>query len=107
MSARQLVGLETEYGIIRPSMPKANSTVLSAQIVDAYAQLVAEQDSAANDAPRRRHQSHQRQCQRALATAGLSDDAEDLTALHGQLYAVHCPVGLRTGAEHGPQVLDL
>lgn len=40
MSARRLVGLETEYGIIRPSMPKANSTVLSAQIVDAYAQLV-------------------------------------------------------------------
>ncbi|MCW4464896.1 depupylase/deamidase Dop [Glutamicibacter sp. MNS18] len=40
MSARRLVGLETEYGIIRPSMPKANATVLSAQIVDAYAQLV-------------------------------------------------------------------
>ncbi|CBT75851.1 MULTISPECIES: depupylase/deamidase Dop [Glutamicibacter] len=50
MSARRLVGLETEYGIIRPSMPKANSTVLSAQIVDAYAQLVAEQDSAAKAA---------------------------------------------------------
>lgn len=40
MSARRLVGLETEYGIIRPSMPRANATVLSAQIVDAYAQLV-------------------------------------------------------------------
>ena len=42
MSARRLAGLETEYGIIRPGMPKANATVLSAQIVDAYAQLVAE-----------------------------------------------------------------
>lgn len=40
MSARRLVGLETEYGIIRPSMPQANATILSAQIVDAYAQLV-------------------------------------------------------------------
>ena len=50
MSARRLVGLETEYGIIRPNMPKANATVLSAQIVDAYAQLVAEQDSAARAA---------------------------------------------------------
>ena len=50
MSARRLVGLETEYGIIRPNMPKANATVLSAQIVDAYAQLVAEQDSAAKAA---------------------------------------------------------
>lgn len=40
MSARRLVGLETEYGIIRPGMPRANATVLSAQIVDAYAQLV-------------------------------------------------------------------
>ncbi len=47
MSARRLVGLETEYGIIRPQMPKANATVLSAQIVDAYAQLVAEQSSSA------------------------------------------------------------
>lgn len=46
MSARRLVGLETEYGIIRPSMPKANSTVLSAQIVDGYAQLVRDSDSA-------------------------------------------------------------
>ncbi|MFJ2621760.1 depupylase/deamidase Dop [Glutamicibacter sp. NPDC087344] len=42
MSARRLVGLETEYGIIRPSMPKANATVLSAHIVDSYAQLVAQ-----------------------------------------------------------------
>ncbi|WP_413454386.1 depupylase/deamidase Dop [Glutamicibacter sp. FR1] len=50
MSARRLVGLETEYGIIRPNMPKAKATVLSAQIVDAYAQLVAEQDSAAKAA---------------------------------------------------------
>ncbi|MGZ2222592.1 depupylase/deamidase Dop [Glutamicibacter nicotianae] len=50
MSARRLVGLETEYGIIRTNMPKANATVLSAQIVDAYAQLVAEQDSAAKAA---------------------------------------------------------
>ncbi|PJJ43824.1 proteasome accessory factor A [Glutamicibacter mysorens] len=50
MSARRLVGLETEYGIIRPNMPRANATVLSAQIVDAYAQLVAEQDPAAKAA---------------------------------------------------------
>lgn len=42
MSARRVVGLETEYGIIRPSMPRANATVLSAQIVDSYAQLVRE-----------------------------------------------------------------
>ena len=45
MSARRLVGLETEYGIIRPSMPKANATVLSAQVVDSYVQLVAETNS--------------------------------------------------------------
>ena len=45
MSARRLVGLETEYGIIRPGMPKANATVLSAQIVDSYAQLVAQGDA--------------------------------------------------------------
>lgn len=50
MSARRLVGLETEYGIIRPQMPNANATVLSAQIVDAYAQLVAEQNSTATAA---------------------------------------------------------
>ncbi|TAP27276.1 depupylase/deamidase Dop [Arthrobacter sp. S41] len=50
MSARRLVGLETEYGIIRPQMPKANATVLSAQIVDAYAQLVAEQSTSATAA---------------------------------------------------------
>ena len=50
MSARRLVGLETEYGIIRPSMPKANATVLSAQIVDSYAQLVADHDSQARGA---------------------------------------------------------
>ncbi|KSU67887.1 depupylase/deamidase Dop [Arthrobacter sp. NIO-1057] len=50
MSARRLVGLETEYGVIRPQMPKANATVLSAQIVDAYAQLVAEQSSTATAA---------------------------------------------------------
>jgi len=50
MSAHRLVGLETEYGIIRPQMPKANATVLSAQIVDAYAQLVAEQSSTATAA---------------------------------------------------------
>ena len=50
MSARRLVGLETEYGIIRPQMPNANATVLSAQIVDAYAQLVAEQSSTATAA---------------------------------------------------------
>ncbi|WP_404291331.1 depupylase/deamidase Dop [Glutamicibacter arilaitensis] len=50
MSARRLVGLETEYGIIRPSMPQANSTVLSAQIVDAYAQLVRDSGSDARAA---------------------------------------------------------
>lgn len=46
MSARRLVGLETEYGVIRPSMPQANATVLSAQIVDGYAQLVRQGDAA-------------------------------------------------------------
>lgn len=46
MSARRLVGLETEYGVIRPGMPKANATVLSAQIVDGYAQLVRHGDAA-------------------------------------------------------------
>ncbi|PRA13909.1 proteasome accessory factor PafA2 [Arthrobacter sp. MYb211] len=50
MSARRLVGLETEYGIIRPAMPQANSTVLSAQIVDAYAQLVRDSGSDARAA---------------------------------------------------------
>nr|WP_189351338.1 depupylase/deamidase Dop [Zhihengliuella salsuginis] len=34
------MGLETEYGVLAPGAPRANSTVLSARIVNAYADVV-------------------------------------------------------------------
>ena len=40
MTVRRVVGLETEYGVLAPSQPGANSTILSAQVVNAYAATV-------------------------------------------------------------------
>ncbi|MDO4887131.1 MAG: depupylase/deamidase Dop [Actinomycetaceae bacterium] len=37
MSARRIVGLETEFGILEPADPKANPIGLSADVVEAYA----------------------------------------------------------------------
>lgn len=37
MSVRRVTGTETEYGVLAPGMPAANATVLSSQIVNAYA----------------------------------------------------------------------
>ncbi|NKG21899.1 depupylase/deamidase Dop [Paeniglutamicibacter terrestris] len=34
------MGLETEYGVLAPSMPGANATMLSAQVINSYAALV-------------------------------------------------------------------
>lgn len=34
------MGLETEYGVLAPAMPGANATMLSAQVINAYAQSV-------------------------------------------------------------------
>lgn len=39
MTVRRVMGTETEYGILAPSLPGANSTVLSTQIINAYASL--------------------------------------------------------------------
>lgn len=39
MSVRRVMGTETEYGILAPALPGANSTVLSTQIINAYASL--------------------------------------------------------------------
>ncbi|RZU61408.1 proteasome accessory factor A [Zhihengliuella halotolerans] len=40
MSVHRVMGLETEYGVLAPNAPRANSTVLSARIVNAYADVV-------------------------------------------------------------------
>ncbi|MET1036322.1 MAG: depupylase/deamidase Dop [Arthrobacter sp.] len=40
MTVRRVVGLETEFGVLAPSAPGANSTLLSAQVVNAYAATV-------------------------------------------------------------------
>ncbi|GAA3689739.1 depupylase/deamidase Dop [Arthrobacter ginkgonis] len=40
MSVHRVMGLETEYGVLAPSQPGANSTLLSAQVVNAYAATV-------------------------------------------------------------------
>lgn len=37
MSVRRVMGTETEYGVLAPGMPAANATVLSSQIINAYA----------------------------------------------------------------------
>ncbi len=37
MTVRRVMGTETEYGVLAPSLPSANATVLSSQIVNAYA----------------------------------------------------------------------
>jgi len=37
VSVRRVTGTETEYGVLAPGMPAANATVLSSQIVNAYA----------------------------------------------------------------------
>ncbi len=40
MSVRRVIGLETEFGVLAPSQPGANSTILSAQVINAYAATV-------------------------------------------------------------------
>ncbi|MEE1621213.1 depupylase/deamidase Dop [Zafaria sp. Z1313] len=42
MTVHRVVGLETEYGVLAPSVPGANATILSAQVVNAYAAGVRE-----------------------------------------------------------------
>lgn len=37
MSVHRVMGLETEYGVLAPAMPGANATMLSAQVINAYA----------------------------------------------------------------------
>lgn len=37
MSVRRVMGTETEYGVLAPALPAANATVLSSQIINAYA----------------------------------------------------------------------
>lgn len=37
MSVQRVIGLETEYGVLAPAMPRANATMLSAQVINAYA----------------------------------------------------------------------
>ncbi|WP_051441949.1 depupylase/deamidase Dop [Arthrobacter sp. H14] len=39
MTVRRVMGTETEYGILAPALPGANSTVLSTQIINSYASL--------------------------------------------------------------------
>src|SRR5918996_457206 len=41
MSARRIVGIETEYGIAVPGNPSANSMLTSSQVVNAYASATA------------------------------------------------------------------
>ncbi|MBE0010669.1 MULTISPECIES: depupylase/deamidase Dop [unclassified Arthrobacter] len=41
-SAHRVMGTETEYGIIAPSIPDANATILSSQVVNAYAATLRE-----------------------------------------------------------------
>src|SRR3982751_2462345 len=38
MSARRVMGIETEYGVSAPGDPTANAMLLSSQVVNAYAQ---------------------------------------------------------------------
>ncbi|EMQ96614.1 Pup deamidase/depupylase [Paeniglutamicibacter gangotriensis Lz1y] len=40
MSVHRVMGLETEYGVLAPTMPGANATMLSAQVINSYAALV-------------------------------------------------------------------
>ncbi|MGO2532996.1 depupylase/deamidase Dop [Arthrobacter rhombi] len=40
MSVHRVIGLETEFGVLAPSQPGANSTILSAQVINAYAATV-------------------------------------------------------------------
>ncbi|CEA08122.1 Depupylase [Arthrobacter saudimassiliensis] len=40
MTVRRVMGTETEYGVLAPALPNANATVLSSQIVNAYAATV-------------------------------------------------------------------
>ena len=37
MTVRRVMGTETEYGVLAPGLPAANATVLSSQIINAYA----------------------------------------------------------------------
>ncbi|WP_309079737.1 depupylase/deamidase Dop [Zhihengliuella sp.] len=40
MSVHRVMGLETEYGVLAPEAPNANATVLSARVVNAYAEVI-------------------------------------------------------------------
>ncbi|KPN18603.1 Pup deamidase/depupylase [Arthrobacter sp. Edens01] len=40
MTVRRVMGTETEYGVLAPALPNANATVLSSQVVNAYAASV-------------------------------------------------------------------
>ena len=42
ISVHRVMGTETEYGIIAPALPSANPTVLSSQVVNAYAATLRE-----------------------------------------------------------------
>lgn len=42
LTVHRVMGTETEYGIIAPGMPDANATVLSTQVVNAYAATLRE-----------------------------------------------------------------
>ncbi|MDR7356512.1 proteasome accessory factor A [Paeniglutamicibacter sulfureus] len=42
MSVHRVMGLETEYGVLAPAMPGANATMLSAQVINAYAATIRE-----------------------------------------------------------------
>ncbi|WP_144792283.1 depupylase/deamidase Dop [Kocuria palustris] len=49
MSVRRIMGAETEFGVLAPGRPQANSTVLSTRAVTAYAALVARELGARGD----------------------------------------------------------
>ncbi|MFW0155084.1 depupylase/deamidase Dop [Rothia sp. P6271] len=48
MSVQRIIGAETEYGIIAPTHPHANPTMLSAEVVDTYNKLFRRELSAQN-----------------------------------------------------------
>jgi proteasome accessory factor A len=41
MSARRVMGIETEYGVSSPGDPAANAMLMSSQVVNAYAAPLA------------------------------------------------------------------
>lgn len=49
MSVRRVMGAETEFGVLAPKKPRANSTVLSTRVVTAYAALVRRELGASGE----------------------------------------------------------